>query len=395
MRASRPDASDLPAAAAAPPRPALPAAPPATDGGPADWRWQHAHALRSLDDVERAFPGRFDLSRLDRPGIEAAVALWGMRATPYYLGLARRAEPDDPVWALAVPAPAETRRLPEERDDPIGDERDGLRPLPGVTRRYPDRVLLMPTPTCSVHCRHCFRRRFVGDAEQALDEAALDRAVGWIAAQPALREVILTGGDPLTLSDERLLALLGRLAAIPHVRWLRLHTRMPVVNPFRVTPGLVEGLSRVGRPVRVVGHWNHAVELTPESVGAAGRLRRAGIEVLNQSVLLAGLNDAPDVHRDLLCALLDAGVRPYALHHADLVPGTSHLRTGVHVGTALMRALRGTVPGHALPQYLLDVPGGHGKVPLDHPWVGPGVLGGLRVEAPDGTRHDYGPTARR
>ena len=361
-----------------------------TGAGRADWRWQHAHALRSLADVERVFPGRFELSGIDRPGVEAAIALYGMRVTPYYLDLARRADARDPVWALSVPAPAETRRAPEERDDPIGDEADGRSPLPGVTRRYVDRVLLMPTPTCSVHCRHCFRRRLIGDPEYALDEAALERAVAWIAAEGALREVILTGGDPLTLSDERLLGLLARLAAIPHIRWLRLHTRMPVVNPFRVTQALAEGLARVGRPVRVVGHWNHAVELAPASLAAIARLRGQGLEVLNQSVLLAGLNDTPDVHRALLTALLDAGVRPYALHHADLVPGTAHLRTTVETGTALLRALRGTLPGHALPQYLLDVPGGHGKVPLDYPWTSPGMLGALRVEAPDGSRHDYG-----
>ncbi|MHC5212204.1 MAG: KamA family radical SAM protein [Planctomycetota bacterium] len=377
-------------------RPASPAAgvTSAPEGaGRADWRWQHAHALRSLDDVTLAFPGRFDLSGIDRQGVDAAIALYGMRVTPYYMSLARRASGQDPVWALSVPSAQETARTPDERDDPIGDEADGLSPLPGVTRRYRDRVLLMPTPTCSVHCRHCFRRRLIGNPDFALDEAALDRAVAWIEGETELREVILTGGDPLTLSDDRLLGLLGRLAAIPHVRWLRLHTRMPVVNPFRVTTELVEGLARVDRPVRVVGHWNHPVELGPASVTAVRRLRLAGLEVLNQSVLLAGLNDSADVHRELLSALLDAGIRPYALHHADLVPGTAHLRTSVHAGTALLRALRGTLPGHALPQYLLDVPGGHGKVPLDHPWAQPGLLGGLRVEAPDGTHHDYGGSA--
>jgi lysine 2,3-aminomutase len=373
---------------------AAPTATPATGRGRPEWGWQHAHALRSLDDVERVFPGRFDLSVLDRGGIAAAIALWGMRTTPYYLDLARRASEADPIWALAVPSPRETVRTPDERDDPIGDEEPGRQPVPGLTRRYVDRVLLYPTPACSVHCRHCFRRRLVGNPDYAVDERALDRALDWIAGETALREVILTGGDPLTLSDERLLALLGRLAAVPHVRWLRLHTRMPVVNPYRVTPELVQGLARVGRPVRVVGHWNHPVELSADSVAAARRLRAGGMDVLNQSVLLAGINDDPHVHRELLCALLDAGIRPYALHHADLVPGTSHLRTSVKAGTALLRALRGTVPGHALPQYLLDVPGGHGKVPLDYPWVAPGVLGSLRVEAPDGTRHDYGGRGR-
>lgn len=354
-----------------------------------DWRWQHAQAARSLDDVERLFPGRFELGPLDRPGIEAAIALYGMRATPYYLGLAQRASEDDPVWALAVPSPRELKRTPAERDDPIGDELPGTRPLPALTRRYRDRVLLFPTPVCSVHCRHCFRKRMVGNAEYAVGEAELDAALAWIAGQPELREVILTGGDPLTLSDERLLALLARLDALPQLRSLRIHTRMPVVNPGRVTEELAERLGRLRRPLVVVAHFNHAVEVTPLAATAAARLRARGIDVLNQSVLLAGINDEPETHRALLWALLDARVRPYALHHADLVPGTSHLRTSVARGQELLRALRGSVPGHLLPQYLLDVPGGHGKIPLDAGWAGPAPDGRLLLVAPDGARVEY------
>ncbi len=385
-RAVRPAAPDV-----SPPDVAPPAFDPRTD----DWRRQHARAATSLDDVEALFPGRFDLAALDRPGIEAAIALYGMRATPYYLDLAERAAEDDPVWALAVPSPRETVRLPEERDDPIGDEVDGLHPHPALTRRYRDRVLLYPTPVCSVHCRHCFRKRVVGNADYAVDDAALAAAVDWIAGEPELHEVILTGGDPLTLGDDKLLALLERLDALPHVWSLRLHTRMPVVNPFRVTEALAARLGALRTPTLVVTHANHAVEVTGVFARAVRRLRGAGVDVLNQSVLLAGINDEPDGHRALLWALLRAGARPYALHHADLVPGTGHLRTHVERGYALMRALRGTVPGHALPRYLLDVPGGHGKVPLDYPWVQPGVLGGLRVEAPDGTVHLYGGPAAR
>ena len=357
--------------------------------GPADWRWQHSHAARSLDDVERLFPGRFDLGPLDRPGIEAALALYGMRATPYYLDLAGRASEDDPVWALAVPSPRELVRTPEERDDPIGDELPQTRPLPALTRRYRDRVLLFPTPVCSVHCRHCFRKRLVGRAEAAPSEAELDAALAWIAAERELREVILTGGDPLTLSDERLLDLLRRLDALPHLRSLRLHTRMPVVNPSRVTPELAAALGALSKPVTVVTHFNHAVEVTAAARAAAGRLRAQGLDVLNQSVLLAGINDEPETHRALLWALHEARVRPYALHHADLVPGTAHRRTSVARGQALMRALRGTVPGHLLPQYLLDAPGGHGKVPLDGGWAVPAADGEWLLTAPDGARVRY------
>jgi len=361
---------------------------------PEDWIWQHAHAATSLADVERLFPGRFDLAALDRAGIEAAIALYGMRATPYYLGLARAADERDPVWALAVPSPRETVRTPEERDDPIGDETPRTRPLKGLTRRYRDRVLLHATPTCSVHCRHCFRKRVVGNPDYALSEAELSAAVDWIARERELREVILTGGDPLTLSDGRLVALLRRLDALPHIRALRIHTRLPVVNPFRVTEELAAALGTLRKPLFVVGHFNHPVEVTPAAAHAAARLHEHGVAVLNQSVLLAGINDDPDVHRELLWALLSARIRPYALHHADLVPGTSHLRTSLEAGQALMRTLRGTVPGHALPQYLLDVPGGHGKVPAEGAWLeAEGIA--WRVRAPDGTVHDYGTRAPR
>lgn len=361
---------------------------------PQDWRWQHAHALTSLEQIEERFGDRFDLSGLDREGIEAAIARYGMRCTPYYLGLAAAANETDPVWALAVPSPRELLVQPEEREDPIGDELPHLHPLRAITRRYPDRALLYPTPTCSVHCRHCFRKRMVGNADYAISEAELDAAVDWITEQTDLREVILTGGDPLTLSDSRLLALLGRLDAVPHLRSLRIHTRMPVVNPFRITEELAQGFAALNRPLIVVAHFNHPAEVTAQAREAAGRLTSRGIAVLNQSVLLAGINDDAETHRELLWALAEARIRPYALHQADLVPGTSHLRTTIRQGQALMAALRGTVPGHLLPTWLLDVPGGHGKVPMDYPWVSPGEFGGWRIEAPDGTRHDYGGPTR-
>jgi len=354
-----------------------------------DWRWQHAHAATSLDDVARLFGDRFDLSGLDRPGIERSIAAYGMRATPYYLDLAEVADARDPIWRLAVPSPAETTRAPGERDDPIGDERDGLRPERALTHRYRDRVLIHATPTCAVHCRHCFRKRLVGRAEHAVSERELSNAVGYVCAHEEVHEVVLTGGDPLSLSDERLAALLGRLDAIGHVWSLRLHTRMPVVNPFRVTDALAQALAALATPVLVVAHFNHPREVSEAARAAARRLTSRGVAVLNQAVLLAGVNDEAAVHRALLWALVRAGIRPYALHHADLVPGTSHLRTTIQQGQALMRALRGTVPGHAIPHYLLDLPDGHGKVPLDFPWAQPGRLGSLLVHAPDGTIQEY------
>lgn len=356
---------------------------------PADWRWQHGHAATSLEDVERLFPGRFDLSALDRAGIATAIARYGMRATPYYLGLARAARRDDPIWTLAVPSPDELVVRPEEREDPIGDETDVNRPAPAVTRRYVDRALLHPTPTCSVHCRHCFRKRLVGNAAYAVDDAQLEAALAVITRERDVHEVILTGGDPLTLGDDKLLAILSRLDALEHVWSLRIHTRMPVVNPFRVDDALAGRLAALATPVLVVAHFNHAVEVTPEAERAVRALRSRGIDVLNQSVLLARINDTPDAQRELLWALVRAGVRPYALHQGDLVPGTSHLRTPIATGKALMRALRGTVPGWMIPRWMLDVPGGHGKVPLEHTWATEQPDGSLRIEAPDGSVHRY------
>jgi lysine 2,3-aminomutase len=392
--------------------------PPAT-GFPADWRWHHAHAATSLEDVERLFPGRFDLSALDRSGIARAAALYGMRVPPCYLDLARAADPADPIWRQAVPQPVEEQVAPEERRDPIGDERSDLHPLAALTRRYVDRVLLYPTPTCSVHCRHCFRKRMVGNADYAVSEADLDAALDWIAARPEIQEVILTGGDPLTLSDDKLLLLLRRLDALPHVRSLRLHTRLPVVNPYRITGALAAGFGALDTPVIVVTHFNHAVEVTEQAAAAARTLLAHGVALLNQSVLLAGVNDDVATHRELLWALLDARIRPYALHHADLVPGTRHLRTSLSAGRALLAALRGTVPGHALPRYLLDIPGGHGKVDAaaeavrsrprrapaaggEHATAGGEHAAGgggpgdaeaeaYEVTAPDGSLHDYPP----
>lgn len=352
-----------------------------------DWRWQHAHAARSLDDVERLFPGRFALDEARRE-FDAVALDYAMRATPYYLDLARAASRADPVWALAVPSSREAHVTPDELADPIGD--DVHRPLPGVTRRYVDRALLSPTSICSVHCRHCFRKRLVGRPDAVPTRDDVDRALDWIAGERDLREVILTGGDPLTLGDARLAQILQRLDALDHVRALRIHTRMPVVNPFRVTPGLTAVLAQLRKPLTLVTHFNHGHEVTDAARAAVAALRAAGVDVLNQSVLLAGINDDVEVHRTLLWSLADARVRPYALHHADLVPGTSHLRTTIAAGRELMRKLRGTVPGHLLPRYLLDVPGGHGKVPAEHAWLVEHE-GRYVVRAPDHSVSSYGP----
>lgn len=272
----------------------------------------------------------------------------------------------------------------EELTDPIGDRVH--EPTPGLTHRYPDRVILHATQTCEVYCRFCFRRETVG-ASGHLSEEAIDNAIQYIAATPAIWEVILTGGDPLTLSPRRLKSLIDRLSAIPHVEVIRFHTRIPVVAPDRITDALIQALKT--RPaVYVVIHTNHPAELTPKACAALARLADAGIPLLSQSVLLNGVNNDAETLEALFRALIRNRVKPYYLHHADLAKGTSHFRTTIAEGQALMQALRGRLSGLCLPTYVLDIPGGHGKVP-----IGPAYIHTQEthhtVEDPQGHNHIY------
>lgn len=262
--------------------------------------------------------------------------------------------------AQFVPSAAELITRPEELADPIGDAAHA--PTPGLTHRYPDRVILHTTQTCEVYCRFCFRRETVGE-DGPLPDAALTGALEYIRATPAIWEVILTGGDPLTLSPRRLRVLLQQLADIPHVDVIRFHTRVPVVAPDRITDALLDALKT--RPtVYIVVHSNHADELTPQAQAALARLANQGIPLLSQTVLLNGVNNSVAALTDLFRALIRNRVKPYYLHHCDLARGTSHFRTSIAEGQALMAALRGNLSGICLPTYVLDLPGGHGKVPL-------------------------------
>ena len=299
--------------------------------------------------------------------------------TPHIAALAD-AEPA--VARQFLPNARETAIAPEENADPIGD--GAFTPVHGIVHRYPDRVLLKPVMTCAAYCRFCFRREMVGDG--ALTAAEMDAAIGYIAAHPEIREAILTGGDPLVLSARRIGALIKRLAAIPHLDWLRVHTRLPVVDPARITPAMIAAL-KSPLPVYMAIHCNHASELTPEVRRACARLADAGIPLLAQTVLLRGVNDDADTLAALMRALVKNRVKPYYLHHADLAPGTGHFRTSIAEGQALMRALRGRVSGLAQPTYVLDIPGGHGKVP-----VGPCYLDGDRVVDWQGNPHSYAPS---
>ena len=289
--------------------------------------------------------------------------------------------PDGPIGRQFIPHPDELLTLPHESPDPIGDDR--LSPVPGIVHRYADRALLKPLLICPTYCRFCFRREHVGPGGGLLTDAELEAAYAWLRAHPAIREVILTGGDPLMLSPRRLGAILAALNAIPHLELLRIHTRVPTADPARVTPELAASLASTV-PLWMVVHVNHADEITPDARTALDRIRAQGVPLLSQSVLLRGVNDNADALEALFRGLLRARVKPYYLHQLDPAPGTARFAVPLAEGQALLRALRGRLTGLAWPTYVVDIPGGHGKVP-----VGPDYLGDGIVHDPGGLPHPY------
>lgn len=294
------------------------------------------------------------LFRLETSTLAGVVDRYPMRITPYYLGLIE--QPGDAIWRQCVPDPAELHDL-SQSPDPLDEER--LSPVPGLIHRYPDRVVWIVSSACAVYCRFCMRKRGVGCEDMA--PAPQDEAIDYIASRPEIRDVILSGGDPLLLSDDRLDAILTALRRIPHVEIIRIGTRVPVTLPERITPKLVRMLKR-HHPLYVNTHFNHPREITPHSAKACARLADAGIPLGNQTVLLKGVNDDPQVMRSLMQRLLAIRVRPYYIHQMDLVKGTAHFRTPVAQGVAVMAALRGHTSGLAVPHYVIDLPGGKGKV---------------------------------
>jgi lysine 2,3-aminomutase len=295
----------------------------------------------------------------------------------------------DPIAAQFVPSAAELAVAEEELADPIGDRR--WSPVPGIVHRHRDRVLLKPTLLCPVYCRFCFRREAVGKKPAMLEPATLERAYAYIRERPEIWEVIITGGDPFVLAPRRLAAIVGVLCEIPHLGVIRFHTRVPVVDPGRVTAALVAALT-AEKAVYVVIHANHPRELTAAAKAAATRLTRAGIPVLSQTVLLRGVNDDAAVLEALFRGLVAMRVRPYYLHHADLARGTAHFRTGIAQGQRLVRSLRARASGLCQPTYVLDIPGGYGKVPLAASAAAADpASGGWIVEDGEGGRHAYPP----
>jgi lysine 2,3-aminomutase len=296
-------------------------------------------------------------------GAAAVEARYAVSVTAHVAGLIDAADPADPVGLQYIPDAAELVTAPGESDDPTAD--GPFTPVYGVVHRYPDRALLKPLLACPVYCRFCFRREAVGPDGGVLSEAQLDAAIGWFARTPAVREAILTGGDPFMLSARRLGGILARLGALEHIETLRVHTRVPVAEPSRVDAGLVEALRAAGKPVVVAVHANHAREFSADAVAALGRLADAGVGLLGQSVLLRGVNDSVEALEGLFRAMLRARVKPYYLHALDAAPGTARFAVPDASGVGLVKALRGRVPGHAIPAFVRESPGGGGKKPVE------------------------------
>ena len=300
--------------------------------------------------------------------LEKVAARYAVAVTPDMAALIDPGDPDDPIARQFIPRAEELVSGPGENADPIGDHAHA--PVPGIVHRYPDRVLFKLVHVCAVYCRFCFRREMVGPAKgTGLAQAAYESALDYIRMHPEIWEVILTGGDPLMLSPRRLTEVMADIAGIDHVKIIRLHTRVPVADPSRITGDLIAALKVGGATTWVALHANHARELTEKARAACAGIVDAGVPMVSQSVLLRGVNDNAAALETLMRAFVECRIKPYYLHHGDLAPGTAHLRTTLEHGQQLMRALRGRVSGLCQPDYVLDIPGGHGKSP-----VGPGYL---------------------
>lgn len=321
-----------------------------------DWRWQMTHRLRSVEDFARII----DLTPEETEGL-SAPGRFRVDVTPYFASLIDPHDPNCPVRRQVIPTSAELVPFQSEMVDSLGE--DAHSPVPGLVHRYPDRVLMLVTTQCASYCRFCTRSRLVGDGRMTFSSATFDRQLDYIAATPEIRDVLISGGDPLTMPQHMLERLLKRLRDIPHVEVVRIGTRVPCFLPQRVTPDLVAMLSKY-HPLWMNIHFNHPKEITPEVEVALARLANAGIPLGSQSVLMAGINDCPNVIKAFVHKLVKNRVRPYYLYQCDLVHGAGHFRTPVSKGLEIMESLRGHVSGFAIPTYVIDAPEGGGKVPI-------------------------------
>lgn len=328
-----------------------------------DWRWQMKHRITTVEQLRALLPG---LSPEELAGAQLANHKLALGITPYFFNLIDANDEHCPIRRQVVPRVEETQTAPWELSDPCGEDEHS--PVRGLVHRYPDRVLFLVTDRCASYCRYCTRSRLVSNASGYDFHPEYDKQIAYIAAHPEVRDVLLSGGDPLLLSDEKLEDLLTRLRAIPHVEFVRIGTRIPIFLPQRITPALCAVL-RQFHPLFLSIHVNHPRELTTEVRAALGRLADAGIPLGNQSVLLRGVNDHPETMRALVQKLLMCRVKPYYLYQCDLIAGSAHLRSSVGRGLEIMEQLRGHTTGYAVPQYVIDAPGGGGKVPVNPEYV--------------------------
>jgi len=322
-----------------------------------DWHWQVTNRIRTADQIKKFLL----LSAEEQAALDSFTAKLPMGITPYYMSLISAYDADSPLRRSVVPTINEFISTPEEADDPLGEEHQS--PVPGLVHRYPDRVLLLALDFCSTYCRYCTRSRVVGHGALHPAKSRLEKAFDYIRANPQIRDVLVSGGDPLTMSDERLNWILTNLRNIPHVEIVRIGTKVPAVLPQRITPQLVRMLRR-HHPLMMSLHFTHPEECTPEAYRACAMLADAGIPLGSQTVLLAGINDNVETMRDLVHSLLKMRVRPYYLYQCDPISGSSHFRTTVEKGLDIIRGLRGFTSGYAIPTYVIDAPGGGGKIPV-------------------------------
>jgi lysine 2,3-aminomutase len=321
------------------------------------WEWQVRNRITTLDQLKKVV----NLTDLEQDGVVKTLALLRMGITPYYALLMDKDDPKCPVRMQAVPTIYETYQCSADMDDPLHE--DGDSPVPGITHRYPDRVLFLITDMCSMYCRHCTRRRFAGHNDGGVPRDRIDAAIEYVANSPMVRDVLLSGGDALLVSDELLEYIISKLRAIPHVEIIRIGSRTPVVCPQRITPELVNMLKKY-HPVWLNTHFNHSKEITPEAKKACALLADAGIPLGNQSVLLKGINDSVHIMRDLVHDLVMMRVRPYYIYQCDLSMGIEHFRTPVSKGIEIIEGLRGHTSGYCVPTFVVDAPGGGGKIPV-------------------------------
>jgi len=322
-----------------------------------DWKWQLRNQLQTLADLKKVV----NLSKEEEEGVAKTLSTLRMAITPYYFSLIDLNNPHDPVRLQAIPTVYELEWEEQDLEDPLAEDVDS--PTPGLTHRYPDRALLLVTDQCAMYCRHCTRRRFAGASDAALPTSQIDNAIDYIAKTPQIRDVVLSGGDALLVSDEKLEYIIKRLRDISHVEIIRIGSRVPVVMPQRITQDLVDMLKKY-HPIWVNTHFNHPDELSADAVEACARMADAGIPLGNQSVLLAGINDCVHVMKDLVHDLVKARVRPYYIYQCDLAKGLNHFRTPVARGIEIIESLRGHTSGYAVPTFVVDAPGGGGKIPV-------------------------------